>query len=217
MTPRGARPRVLLADDHRIVCDGLKGILAPEFEVVGAVENGRQLIEAAGRLRPDVIVADISMPLLNGLDAMIRILADGPPVKVVLLTGMPDVALATRAIRCGASGYVLKASAGEELVTALHEALAGRTFITARISDEVFQSVMEGRGKAREAVDELTAREREVLQLLAEGKSIKEAAAVLNISPRTIEFHKANVQDKTGLHSTAELARHAVRLGLVSG
>jgi len=215
MTPDVSRPRVLLADDHRIVCDGLKGILAADFDVVGAVEDGRALVEAFKELRPDVVVADVSMPLLNGLDAMLHILEIDPKAKVVLLTGMPDVALATRAIRCGAGGYVLKASAGEELIGALGEALAGRTYITPRIAGEVFQNVMEGRGKEHEPADELTAREREVLQLLAEGKSIKEAAAVLDISPRTVEFHKANLQDKTGFHTTAELARHAVRLGLV--
>lgn len=210
------RTRILVADDHVIITDGLKGILQPAYQIIGAVADGRALVDAARELKPDVIVADISMPLLNGLDAMIEIKKENPRVKVVLLTGMPDVTVATRALRSGASGYVLKASAGDELVTAIGEALEGRTYITPRIAGEVFQNLMEGGGKASAPIDELTAREREVLQLLAEGKSIKEAAAVLDISPRTIEFHKANLQDKTGIRTTAELARYAVRLGLLS-
>ena len=210
------RTRILVADDHVIITDGLKGILQPAYQIIGAVADGRALVDAARELKPDVIVADISMPLLNGLDAMIEIKKESPRVKVVLLTAMPDVTVATRALRSGASGYVLKASAGDELVSAIGEALEGRTYITPRIAGEVFQNLMEGGGKASAPIDELTAREREVLQLLAEGKSIKEAAAVLDISPRTIEFHKANLQDKTGLRTTAELARYAVRLGLLA-
>lgn len=156
------------------------------------------------------------MPLLNGLEAMLQVKKSHARIKVVLLASMPDVALDTRALRCGASGYVLKASVSEELIAAIHEAIEGRTNITPRIAGEVFQDLMEGGGKSAEPADELAPREREALQLLAEGKLITETASILEISPRTVEFHKATLQDKTGMRDTAELVRCAVRLGLLS-
>ena len=208
-----SRARVILADDHAIVLDGLRRILEAEFELVATANDGRGLVEEVARLKPDVAVTDISMPLLNGLDAFRQCRDAHSGTRFVFLTANPDVALATQAFRLGASGYVLKQAASEELVGAIREALRGRTYITPRIANEVLQNLMAGGG---ESGVELTSREREVLQLLAEGKTLKEAAAVLNVSPRTIEFHKNNIAEKTGLKTTAELARYAARQGLVS-
>lgn len=209
-----SRARVILADDHAIVLDGLRRILETEFDLVATAADGRGLVEEVARHKPDVAVTDISMPLLNGLDAFRQCRDAHSGTRFVFLTANPDVALATQAFRLGASGYVLKQAASEELVGAIREAMRGRTYITPRIANEVLQNLMAGGGES--GVVELTTREREVLQLLAEGKSLKEAAAVLNVSPRTIEFHKNNIAEKTGFKTMAELARYAARQGLVS-
>lgn len=210
------RHTIILADDHEIILDGLRRILEPEFEILATAPNGRELVAEVDKLKPEIAVADISMPLLNGLDALRQCKSANSRTRFVFLTASPDVALATQAFRLGASGYVLKHAAAEELVVALREALAGRTYITPRIANDVLQNLMshphEGAGNG----GGLTSREREVLQLLAEGKIIKEIAAILNVSPRTVEFHKNNLAAKTGLRTTAELARYAVRQGLVS-
>jgi DNA-binding NarL/FixJ family response regulator len=210
------RHRIVLADDHEIILDGLRRILAPEFEIVAAVADGRALIAAIEILKPELAVADISMPLLNGLDALRQCKSAKFPTRFVFLTGSPDVALATQAFRLGASGYVLKHAAAEELMAAIRETLAGRTYITPRIASEVLQNLMSRPADAAKDADGLTSREREVLQLLAEGKIVKEIGAILSVSPRTVEFHKNNIVLKTGLRTTAELARYASRLGLVS-
>jgi DNA-binding NarL/FixJ family response regulator len=208
--------RIALADDHEIVLDGLRRILEPEFEIVASVPDGRVLVAEIERLKPEVAVADISMPLLNGLDALRQCKSAHSRTRFVFLTASPDVALATRAFQLGASGYVLKHAAAEELVVAIREALAGRTYITPRIANDVLQNLMSHPAdNAKDGIG-LTGREREVLQLVAEGKIIKEIAAVLNVSPRTVEFHKNNIVAKTGLRTTAELARYAARHGLVS-
>jgi len=210
------RHKIILADDHEIVLQGLRRILEPEFEIAATASDGRELVAEIERLKPEVAVADISMPLLNGLDALRQCKSTRIRTRFVFLTANPDVALATQAFRLGASGYVLKHAAAEELVVAIHEALAGRTYITPRIANEVLQNLMSRPTDAAKDGNSLTSREREVLQLLAEGKIVKEIAAILNISPRTVEFHKNNVAVKTGLRTTAELARYAVRHGLVS-
>ena len=208
--------RIVLADDHEIVLDGLRRILEQEFEIAATVRNGRELVGAVEALKPEVVVADISMPLLNGLEALRQVKGGSSRTRFVFLTASPDVALATQAFRAGASGYVLKHAAAEELVGAIRDALEGRTYITPRIANEVLQNLMAHPGDTGGHGADLTAREREVLQLLAEGKIVKEIAAVLNISPRTVEFHKNNITTKTGLRTNAELARYAVRLGIVS-
>jgi DNA-binding NarL/FixJ family response regulator len=205
--------RVILADDHEIVLDGLRRILEPEFEIAAAVQDRRALVREVEGLKPDVVVADISMPLLNGLDALRQLGGKQTRTRFVFLTGNPDVGLATEAFRLGAAGFVQKHAAAEELVRAIHEALAGRTYITPQIAQEVLENLMAHPGGSAPG---LTNREREVLQLLAEGKIIKEIATVLNLSPRTVEFHKQNIIAKTGLKTTAELARYAARTGLVS-
>jgi len=210
-----SRPRVLLADDHKIVTEGLKGLLEPEFELVGTVEDGRALLAAAEKLRPDVIVADISMPLLNGIDSVRQIKKVHDEIKVVFLTMHPDVTYAVSAFEAGASGYVLKHSAPTELVAAIRSALRGKIFVTPLLAGEFMQRTKE-RTTRRDESTRLTERQREILQLLAEGKSAKEIATVLNISSRTVEFHKYRIMKDLGLKSAAELVHYAVRHGIIT-
>jgi DNA-binding NarL/FixJ family response regulator len=209
-----SRPRVLLADDHRVVSEGLKHLLAEDFELVGMVEDGRSLLAAARTLHPDVIVADISMPQLNGIDAMIQLKKENSHAKVVFLTMHHDPAYARRALEAGASGFVVKHSAPAELVMAIHAALKGQTFIRPALAAEVLRPP--GAADAREAALHLTPRQREILQLLAEGRSAKEIAATLGISPRTVEFHKYQMMETQGLHSSAELIHFAIKHGIVT-
>jgi DNA-binding NarL/FixJ family response regulator len=209
------RPRVLLADDHRIVTEGLKSLLEPEFELVGIVEDGRALLAAAEKLRPDVIVVDISMPLLNGIDSVRQIKKAHGEIKVVFLTMHPDVTYAVSAFEAGASGYVLKHSAPTELVTAIRIALNGKIFVTPLLAGEFMQHTKE-RAYQRDESTRLTQRQREILQLLAEGKSAKEIATVLNISSRTVEFHKYRIMKDHGLKSAAELVHYALRHGIIT-
>ena len=206
------KPRVLLADDHRVVTEGLKAILAEEFELVGIVEDGRAMVDAARKLRPDVIVADISMPHLNGIDALALLKRDNPEVRVVFLTMHRDAAYARRALEAGASGFVLKHSAPAELVLAVRAALQGRTFITPDLAAEVFRTAKE---KDSNPLAALTPRQREILQLLAEGKSAKEIAAALDLSARTVEFHKYAMMESLRIDNNAELIRFAIKHGLV--
>lgn len=210
------RARVLLADDHKIVAAGLKGILEPEFELVGTVQDGRALLKAARELRPDVIVVDISMPLLNGIEAVRQLKNANDRAKVVFLTMHPDVTYASRAFEAGASGYVLKHSAPTELVTAIREALKGRTYVTPMIAGELMRSYQDGSGKRKDPIRTLTPRQREVLQLLAEGHSAKDAAAILGISPRTAEFHKYRMMRELGIRTNAELMQYAIKHGVVA-
>ena len=209
------RPRVLLADDHLLVAEALKSLLAPEFELVGVVEDGRALVEAAARLRPDVIVADITMPQLNGIDALIQLRQGGDHVPVVFLTMHRDVTFARRALEAGASGFVLKHSAPAELVTAIRAALAGKTYLTPQLAGEVLEAMKQGPERAADPIASITPRQREVLQLLAEGRAAKEIASRLSISTRTVEFHKYQLMETLGLHTNAELIHFAIKHGLV--
>lgn len=210
------KPSVLLADDHKIVLDGLRGLLAPEFDLAATVTNGLDLVETAARLQPDLIVADISMPLLNGIDALCQLKLRQPDVRVVFLTMHPDVTYLTRALEAGAAGYVLKHSASDELISALRAALRGEIFISPELQHaSVVERLDPTRRHLKPAID-LTPRQRQVLQLLAEGKSAKEIGALLEISPRTVETHKYKMMDDLGVKTTPELVRHAIRLGLVS-
>lgn len=208
------RVRILLADDHRIVAEGLRGLLEPDFELVGIVEDGRALLAAAEQLRPDVIVADISMPLLNGIDAVRQIKRTNEDVKVVFLTMHPDVTYAASAFEAGASGYVLKHSAPSELIAAIQSALRGKTYVTPLLAGELMQFYKERPQEGRDELSKLTERQREVVQLLAEGHSAKEIASILNISARTVEFHKYRMMQDLGLKSVAELIRYAVKHGI---
>ncbi len=209
------RPRLLLADDHRMVAEGLKSLLSPDFELVGVVEDGRALLEKARTLHPDVIVADITMPELNGLTALAALRKENPSVKVVILTMHQDPAYARRALEAGALGYVLKHSAPAELVTAIRAALQGATYISPAVTGDVIQALRRGDAGAADPGTRLTLRQREILQLLAEGYSAKEIAAKLAISTRTVEFHKYQMMETLGVHTNAELIRLAVRQGLV--
>jgi DNA-binding NarL/FixJ family response regulator len=211
------RPRVLLADDHRIFLDGLQGILEKEFEIVGMVEDGRSLLAEVEKHRPDIVVTDISMPELNGIEAAIQIKKIDPGVKVVLLTMHADVTYASRGFDAGASGYVLKQSATHELVTAIRESLRGRTYVTPMIAGELIRSFRgEGNIKPEDIHKKLTPRQREVLQLLAEGFSTKEVAGKLNISARTVEFHKYRMMQELNISTSAELIHYAIKHGIIS-
>ena len=209
------RPRVLLADDHLLVAEALKSLLSPEFELIGVVEDGRALVEAAARLRPDVIVADVTMPQLNGIDALIQLRQGGDQVPVVFLTMHRDVTFARRALEAGASGFVLKHSAPAELVTAIRAALSGKTYLTPQLAGEVLEAMKQAPDRAADPIASVTPRQREVLQLLAEGRSAKEIASSLAISARTVEFHKYQLMETLGLHSNAELIHFAIKHGLV--
>jgi DNA-binding NarL/FixJ family response regulator len=206
----------LIADDHQILAEGVRNLLEPEFEVVGVVADGRELITAAKKLAVDVIVADVTMPSLNGIEAAAQLRDAGITAKVVFLTMHRDVAYARRAMEAGASGYVLKHSVSSELVTAIREALRGQTYITPMIAGELFQSYREGDAETSDSSHRLTVRQREVLQLIAEGRSAKEVAAILKISTRTAEAHKAHILEVLGVRSTAELTQYAIRNGIIS-
>lgn len=208
------RPRVLLADDHRIVAEGLKEILAVDFDLAGIVEDGRAMCEAATTLRPDVIVADITMPRLNGIEALAALRRDGVDVPVVFLTMHTDVSYARRALEAGAAGYVLKHSAAWELVEAVRSALAGGTFVSPAIAGKVFRALNEGGAEASDPVAALTPRQREILRLVASGLSAKEIAKKLDISPRTVEFHKYQLMEALGAKGAAELIHFAFRHGI---
>ena len=210
------RPRVLLADDHLMVAEALKSLLTPEFDLVGVVEDGRALVETAATLRPDVIVADVTMPHLNGIDALIHLRQGGDRTPVVFLTMHRDVSFARRALDAGASGFVLKHSASAELVTAIRAALEGGTYLTPQLAGEVLEAMKQDPEHAGDdPIDALTPRQREVLQLLAEGRSAKEIAASLEISARTVEFHKYQMMETLDLHTNAELIHFAIKHGLV--
>ena len=210
-----SKSRVLIADDHKIVVEGLKKLLSSDFDVIGAVADGRELLSASEELRPDVIVADISMPSLNGIEAVRQIKKTHEEVKVVFLTMHPDVTYAASAFKAGASGYVLKHSAPDELVTAIREALQGRTYITPLIAGRLLE-VYEKGAQEGNGVLNLTSRQREVLQLLAEGHSVKDIASILNLSTKTVEYHKYRMMEDLGLKTLAELVRYAVKNGIAS-
>ena len=208
------RARVLLADDHLLVAEALKSLLASEFDLVGVVADGRALVEAAPRLDPDVIVADITMPHLNGIDALARLRQDGCQVPVVFLTMHRDVTIARRALEAGASGFVLKHAAPVELIAAVRAALEGRTYVTPILAGEIIEAMKQAPEKAEDPVRSLTLRQREVLQLLAEGRSAKEIAGNLAISARTVEFHKYQMMQTLGMHTTADLIHFAIKNGI---
>jgi len=203
---------VLIADDHTIVKEGLVRLLMEhDFEVVAAVGDGHLLLDAAIRLRPDVIVTDLSMPGLSGLDVLDRLRAEHVQSKVVVLTMHNDADLATRAMRAGASGFLLKESAGEELVSAINQVLQGRSYLTPALT----QGVMDRLAAPQPSKPELTTRQREVLRLILEGRRMKEIAAMLELSPRTVETHKYVMMGVLGVDSTAQLIRYAIEQRLI--
>jgi len=211
-----SRPRVLLADDHTLMMEGLRKLLEGTCELVGTVEDGLALVDAAQRLHPDLILLDISMPLLNGIDAMRRLKKLMPEVKLIFLTMHSDPTFVTEAFRAGASGYLLKRSAASELALALQEVLKGHYYVSPLIAKDVLHPLLAPSPGLPPKLGELSPRQREVLQLVAEGRSIKEIAGLLKISSKTVEFHKSRIMAQLDLHTTAELTKYAITHGLVS-
>jgi len=207
------RATVLLADDHAVVAEGLASLLGSEFALVGTVADGAQLLEAARRLRPDVIVTDVAMPGMSGLEALRRLKADAIAAKVIFLTMHADAQLAAEALRAGASGFIVKHAAGKELIAAIHTVLRGETYLTPHLTQDVLTALAE-RGPSDAAT--LTPRQREVLRLIAEGQTMKEAAVALGLSPRTVETHKYEMMQTLGLRTTADLIRYALEHGLTT-
>lgn len=208
------KPRVLMADDHSIVLTGVRTLIEDRCEVVGTVENGRALVEAAERLRPDLILLDISMPLMNGLDAARQIKKLCPETKLIFLTMHTSPRFVTGAFKAGGNGYVLKHSASDELVQAIETVLNGHTYLTSAIVQPMLDHMQQS-GQTK-GVDDLTPRQREVLQLIGEGKGLKDIATLLNLSVKTVEFHKTCLMEQLNLHSQATLIRFAIAEGLVS-
>jgi DNA-binding NarL/FixJ family response regulator len=209
------RPRVLLADDHAMILAGLRGLLESDFDLVGSVEDGRALLASADRLKPDIILMDISMPLLNGIEAARQLRKRVPQSKIIFLTMHSDVAYVREAFQAGASGYLIKRSAATELITAIQEVLKGRTYVTPLVTKEMVASFLEPTDSPEKLDDRLTSRQREVLQLVAEGHSNKEIACVLKVSTKTVEFHKYNLMQILGIRTTAELTQYAIRHGFI--
>lgn len=210
-----SRARILLADDHTLMAEALQHLLQADFDVVGTVSDGRALLKAAEELKPELVIVDIGMPLLNGLDAGEQLKALYPNIKIVYLTQNREPRYAVEAFRRKASAYLLKDSAASELTTAIREALKGRTYLSPLIARGLADHV-DGHTPDESHARDLSAREREVVQLLAEGKSMKEVAALLDISPRTVEFHKYRVMELLGVRTNAELVQYAIKHGLIA-
>jgi DNA-binding NarL/FixJ family response regulator len=210
------KPRVLLADDHTLVLEGFKKLLEEHCELVGTAEDGRALVDLATKTHPDLILLDISMPLLNGIDAAKKLKKLLPEVKLIFVTMHADTAYINEAFKAGASGYLLKRSAAKELVQAVQSVMNNSYYVTPLIAKDVISSFLTPGRTRIPAVDDLTARQREILQLVAEGFSAKEIAGQLKVSHRTVEFHKAKVMELLDLHTTADLVKYAVAHGLVS-
>lgn len=205
------RIRLLIADDHVMFAQGLESLLRDEFELLGTAGNGEELVEATLRLNPDVILVDISMPVLNGFDAVRRIRTSGSETRIIFLTMHDDATLLSEAFRCGASGYILKQAAGEELANAIREVAHGNNYVSPLITDLPNELVTLHPQKTT-----ITPRQREVLELISRGLTMKEIASQLNISTRTAETHKYEMMETLGVETTAELIRYSLRLGLIS-
>ena len=209
------RPRVLLADDHAVLLDGLKKLLEEEYELVGTAANGRRLVAAARRLRPDIVVLDISMPLLNGIDAARQIREAVPTAKLLFLTVHADSAYVEEAFRAGALGYVLKHAAAHELFVALRKVFRGHAYVSPMIGKHLLPSLLKP-PKRQGPAQRLGVRQREVLQLVAEGRQNKEIAAVLSISVKTVEYHKSRIMSRLDIHTAAGLTRYAIHHGILA-
>jgi len=209
------RIKILLADDHTLICSLLKDLLEPEYEVVGIVSNGRELLKAAGSLHPDVALVDIAMPSLNGLDAGRRLKKEHPRIKLIYLTMNNDVEYAREALQAGASGFVLKNAQSSILLQAIREALRGGSYVAPEIKRAMSEIFMRD-PKAVDRPQHLTDRQREVLQMLAEGRSLQEIAITLHISYRTVRFHKVRLMEELGISKNAELVKYAMKHGMIS-
>lgn len=209
------RIRILLADDHTMISAGFQKLLEPHYEVVGSVEDGRALLKAADELKPDVVLLDVGMPLLNGLDAARELKKKMPHVKLVFLTMNPDSDIASEAFRVGASGYLLKNSKPSELLQAVHDVVRGLSYVTPQITQAMEERFIRD-PQAPHRPKQLTDRQREVLQMLAEGRSMKEIAYVLQITHRTVRFHKSRIMEELAITTTPELVQYAIKHGIIS-
>jgi DNA-binding NarL/FixJ family response regulator len=209
------RTRVILADDHKLILDALKNLIEPEFHVVGTFGDGHALVEGAPELKPQVIVLDVGMPTMNGISAGQRLKQSMPNVKLIYLTMNQDPDLAAEAFRLGAKGYLLKSSAGSELVDALRVVVRGGSYVTPLMTEDVLGSFV-NHFKNLKSTSHLTLRQKEVLQLLAEGRSMKEAAYILNVSPRTVAFHKYTMMEHLHIKTSAELVQYALNTQLLA-
>jgi DNA-binding NarL/FixJ family response regulator len=210
------KARILLADDHSLIVQGIRGVLASHYDVIGEVSNGKALVDEALRLAPDVIVLDVSMPILNGIDAAREIRKTLAATKLVFLSMHSNAIYLRKALEAGASAYVLKSGASEELLAALEVVRKGGSYVSAGFGAEVLDSVRDWPEKSTRVVIELTDRQRQILQLIAEGKQNKEIAEILHVSVKTIEFHRSRLMAKLGAHTVAELTRHAIEEGLIA-
>jgi len=210
------KPRLLLADDHTILLEGLRALLAPEFEVVATAADGRAVLEAAERHQPDLILLDISMPGLNGIEAARRLKQSNPGAKLIILTMHADLSFVSAAFEAGVSGYVLKQSAATELVAALHDVDSGRRYVSSLIQKRLGTEMPAFLRRPKRLSADLTSRQREVLQLLAEGRVRKEIAQILGVSVKTVEFHKQKITEKLDIHTDAALTAYAIRHGIAS-
>jgi len=208
------RPRILLADDHTLLLEAFAKLLSEECDIVGTVSDGHALLELAQQVRPDIAVLDIAMPILNGIDATRRLKQIMPEVRVVFLTMNEDPDLAAEAFRAGASAYLLKRSAGSELLTAIREVMRRRSYVTPLVTEGLVTSMM-NRQASGSPDDNLTVRQREIVQLIAEGHSMKEVASILNIAPRTVAFHKYKIMAHLRIKTTAELVQYAIKHHMV--
>lgn len=211
------KARILLGDDHALILDGLRNVLQSQYEIAGLAKDGRALVQAAEKLKPDLVVVDISMPLLNGFEAAKQIKKSLPHTKVIFLSQHLNPAYLKQALRLGASGYVLKAGATEELQQAIEAVLRGKTYITPAFGEDVIARLWNREGELSEESEGLTERQREILQLIVEGRGNKEIADILHLSVKTIEFHRARIMAKLGVKTVAELTKAALQQGLIPG
>lgn len=209
--------RVLLGDDHVLILDGLRSALQSQYEIVGLAKDGRALVKEAERLQPDLVIIDISMPLLNGFEAAKQIKKSLPQSKLIFLSQHLNPAYLKQALRLGASGYVLKSGATEELQQAISIAARGKTYITPAFGEDVISRLWNREGELSEEAEELTDRQREILQLIVEGRGNKEIADLIHVSVKTVEFHRARIMAKLGVKSVAELTKVALQQGLIPG
>jgi len=205
------QPKIIVADDHTLVAEACKKLLEPEYNVVATVGDGRALVRLASVFKPQVVIVDVGMPLLNGLDAGQQVKKLLPSVKLVYLTMNQDADLAAEAFRCGASAYLLKTGAASELTTAVQEVLKGKSYLSPSIAKDTVDFLLNRNDAADDESEQLTDRQREVLQLLAEGKSMKEVGSVLNLTTRTVAFHKYRIMETLHTRSNADLVRYAIK------